>query len=1130
MPSPKEWSGPIPKKEVKKMKKAGSFAWVLVMTALMLTTSFILLNPDEDINVEAKASPTTDAMGYTWIDNQGSDPKVEYDWMDIRSVGTPLKTKISGSSTYRYYYYAISPYEQLGFNFPYYGSTYTQIQVYPNGVLGFADSQYGYAIYNYGGNFPSKYTYTPPGTIAAYWCYYAAPLKSDTNSDIWVYKGATEEGMKYWVCTWANVNYYGTSSAGATFQVILYENGEIKINIQESQSYTSSYLTVGIQNIDFTIGLTYSYASILTDGRAILFKQFATDVYNTTFSPGYGIDENIYPAQAGQGRNLYWASARAYIETNVESLTTFDMTIGSGSNEENIILRYNFKEETFQKLNDGTRVVYFDPSISSMSLDPTDPEHYVLMKFYFDFNFNWGRYDMVSIKFTVRGNGVRTTSREFEDVFRVETRVKMEGNITITDSRGILLNRGDWVKGGDYITFTGVTRKYADPAIPIQPPDMISIAIKDRTSRTFSAQSADLIDLKVFVDPNYNDMEYWLEFVNVTELNDQSDPYYKGFRFIIQVDSDKPGLPGGLEIKPDSKDDRPQNYDDDRDVYLSWKDAVDQSSGIAMYHISVNKDKDEARLTGAEIHDIPKGTYTDFIEGLHEGVNKIYIWAEDNVGNEGNSIFIDVIIDLSPVYFTNFYPVTGAWISTLRPTCSVLIHDKLTGVDPISIEYEISTEGEVGLVGDWQSLSDPYAPGEELRVVVSGWFKNGKNNWIRFRAKDMAGNSYQESPNYNVWIDAKSPYFNLLSHSEDEYHLDPFQEVRVQIVDEESGVESDSIEYRVSTQGLTKWSQWMPYKDAQDGTKPVVTLRENFRRGDQNYIQVRAMDKAGNPVSVSKAFNIKINTYPVIVVSTPSSGDRLVEGQEIFFDATTSYDPDGDRLTISWYISDGDGQASMGDAFRVSNILDAGDYTVTVVAKDRVNNEARYNFRINVDAALEIKTDGDTDLDGLPDSWENTWQTNYLVKDAQEDPDDDGFSNKQEFENSTNPKNPYSHPAVPPKPTDASGVGPFSEDSWPLWALLGILILAVLLTMVITKSKKDRAVKRIKTVRNMRKIMPSVSWDQITTTAYMAPMTAPALQAPSGPALPPGMTVISADQALPPAQDLVVQPEETPNN
>jgi hypothetical protein len=723
---------------------------------------------------------------------------------------------------------------------------------------------------------------------------------------------------------------------------------------------------------------------------------------------------------------------------------------------------------------------------------------------------------------SVYGIGVRPSHKEFENLFRVETRVKMDGNLTITDAKDRELSKGDWVKGGDYLTFTGITRKYADPAIPIAPPDMIKIGIGDRPGRIHLGDTPDLTDVRVFVEPYYQDMEFWFVFVNVTDRNDMSDPFFKGFRFVVQIDSDKPGLPGELLIKPDSKDDQPQSYDDDPDIYLVWKDAVDQSSGVAMYHISVNMDREEAEATGAEIIDVPRGTYAAPINQLPEGNNRIYIWAEDAVGNEGNSIFIDVINDFTPVWFSDFYPVTGEWINTLRPRCSILVHDDLTGVNPITIEYEFSTSGEVGLVGEWNTISDAYAPGEELRVVVSGWFKNGKDNWIRFRAKDMAGNGYQESQAFNVWVDAKPPTYKLLSHSEDEYQLNPLQEVRIQISDEQSWVDSTSIEYRITTQGLTKWSQWLPYKDANNGPKPVVSLREHFRRGEDNYVQIRAKDLAGNSISTSKAYNIKINTYPEIIVVSPSSGDRLVEDNIIVFDASESYDPDGDRLTISWFKSTPTGLESLGDSQQVKANLEPGEYTITVIAKDRVNNQVQRTFTITVEPKPpEIQEyTKDTDLDGMYDWWEIQFQTNFEVKDAQEDPDGDGFSNFQEFENNTNPRNKISKPATPPQDEGTQALGLFTQEAWPLWAILAVLVVAIVLTMLVLKSKKDRQIKRIKTVRNMRKIMPSVSWDQITTTAYMAPMTTgPALAPAAGPALPSAAAEVPADQALPPAQE-----------
>ncbi len=805
-------------------------------------------------------------------------------------------------------------------------------------------------------------------------------------------------------------------------------------------------------------------------------------------------------------------------------MLTMDLVIDADSQGERIKLRYDFETDQFMNMDGPNSLVMFNEAGCAMMLDTQDPDHMGTVLFEFDFDFSWPTSDLISLEWIIDGEGVKDSSLYLDSVFRVVTQVQMEGNITVLDVKGRELERGDYVKGGDYITVTGIERAYADPEIPIQPPDMIAIGIRDSKGRFHQCDdTGDLVDLKILVEDYYTDMELVLEFINVSANNDMSDHYYKGWRFLVLVDNDDPGLPGEIKVKPDSKEDLPRNYDDDRDVFVTWKDAVDQSSGVAMYHISVNKDKEEAYATGSEVMDVIKGTYTAEVKGLSEGTNKIYIWAEDAVGNEGNSIFAEVMIDLTQVYFSDFYPETGEWINILRPTCSILVHDDLTGVDPLTIQYEISTSGEVGLIGDWQQIIESYAPGAELRVVVSGWFKNGMDNWIRFRARDVAGNPFFESEPYNVWVDAKPPSFKLLSHSEDEYKLDPLQEVKVQITDEQSGVDASSIEYRITTQGLTKWSQWMPYKDATDGPKPVVTLREYFRRGDDNYVQVRAHDLAGNPLVPSKAFNIKINTYPVIDVVSPEAGDELYSDRDIMFDASPSYDPDGDRLEVNWYISTTDGHELLGDSIQLLARLDPGEYTVTVLAKDRVNNEVQYHYTITV---LEPEKDdadgmGDTDLDGLPDWWEELWQTQIETKDAREDPDGDGFTNLQEFENDTNPKNPRSHPPVEESVRDEGDLSVFDAEAWPFWVLLVVLLLAVLVTMVIVKSKKDRAVKRIKTVKNMRRIMPSVSWDEITTTAYMAPMTqGAALPASAGPALPSSQPAeMDQSSALPPAQD-----------
>jgi len=128
-------------------------------------------------------------------------------------------------------------------------------------------------------------------------------------------------------------------------------------------------------------------------------------------------------------------------------------------------------------------------------------------------------------------------------------------------------------------------------------------------------------------------------------------------------------------------------------------------------------------------------------------------------------------------------------------------------------------------------------------------------------------------------------------------------------------------------------------------------------------------------------------------------------------------------------------------------------------------------------------------------------------------------------QNLSDPMNPLSHPRGRVDEVTTETPGPFDSEMLPIWAIVIILLLAIVMTMFIVKRKNDRQVNRIKTVRNMRKIMPSVSWDQITTTAYMAPyLQGPALQAAAGPALPSASpTEVDPSTALPPAEPAAVE-------
>lgn len=55
--------------------------------------------------------------------------------------------------------------------------------------------------------------------------------------------------------------------------------------------------------------------------------------------------------------------------------------------------------------------------------------------------------------------------------------------------------------------------------------------------------------------------------------------------------------------------------------------------------------------------------------------------------------------------------------------------------------------------------------------------------------------------------------------------------------------------------------------------------------------------------------------------------------------------------------------------------------------------------------------DTDDDNDGMPDTWETEYGFNPLVNNANEDPDEDGFTNIQEYKRETDPNDPDSHPS-----------------------------------------------------------------------------------------------------------------------
>jgi subtilisin family serine protease len=179
---------------------------------------------------DGKGGP--DGFGYRWVDSDEPGGPA-FSWVDITGVGTQLAT--TGDD-------AISPAVPIGFDFPFYGGTFSSVRVCTNGFLSFTDASTAYA------NQGLPNSGAPANLVAPFWM----DLNFGTTPRAYTYN----DGSRF-IVSWVGVPPY--SGAGTyTFQAILYPTGEIRYQYQALTGATNAS-TAGIQNGAKTIGLTVAY-------------------------------------------------------------------------------------------------------------------------------------------------------------------------------------------------------------------------------------------------------------------------------------------------------------------------------------------------------------------------------------------------------------------------------------------------------------------------------------------------------------------------------------------------------------------------------------------------------------------------------------------------------------------------------------------------------------------------------------------------------------------------------------------------------------------------------------------------------------------------------------------------------
>ncbi|MEO0078298.1 MAG: FlgD immunoglobulin-like domain containing protein, partial [candidate division WOR-3 bacterium] len=251
---------------------------------------------------------------YAWIDSDTLGGPV-YDWVDT----TGAFVAISVGDEQRIYV-------PIGFNFPYYDTTYNNVYVCTNGWLSLGTDQ-GITAPN---NRPLPNLDPPNRCLYPWWD--NLEVGPAFGGKVW-YKNDGVAPNRRFIVIWSNAHRIGTDSTDLlSFEAILHENGSILFQYQDATIGDLYYdngraISVGLENPDGTDGLNYIYSvpplsgtrnypgNRISAGRAIkLFKQYRDAAALDIIQPEtYTFPGTIYPQARIQNYGTVGDTITAYM-------------------------------------------------------------------------------------------------------------------------------------------------------------------------------------------------------------------------------------------------------------------------------------------------------------------------------------------------------------------------------------------------------------------------------------------------------------------------------------------------------------------------------------------------------------------------------------------------------------------------------------------------------------------------------------------------------------------------------------------------------------------------------------------------------------------------------------------------
>jgi hypothetical protein len=414
----------------------------------------------------------------------------------------------------------------------------------------------------------------------------------------------------------------------------------------------------------------------------------------------------------------------------------------------NVQLQWDRSTRQFSEINDPNDYVTIESSSSSYN---NSWDKWVV-KFNITFNWNYPDENLHDVRVYATSAKLSPAWFNATSLYCVENDLVFNGSLVVKDEDEQILSENDIVRGGESISWAGLTVLYegTEDLYPSENEFNISIIDEFGTHWNTSPASGEPFDMEIFT-PNSTDMDGHEFKITISE---------------IPIECDKTQVTFNLSIDGDNV-----TYSNATPNNETWQTNTKLFAGVTITDIGGGVvDGDSVRISistnnGSSWSNWKSISYLESEKNITvqdmvtfvEGTDNLFKWmAQDSLANgPTESEPFRVLVDKTDIKYSDPWPPATEVFTSEDVNVKILISDEISGVDASTIEYAISNDKGKSW-NDWVAVSG-LNNSNEVNIKINITFQNGTDNMLKWRAKDIAGNGPTESQQFLIIVDTWMP-------------------------------------------------------------------------------------------------------------------------------------------------------------------------------------------------------------------------------------------------------------------------------------------------------------------------------------------------------------------------------------